>query len=118
MDTPTNINALYTIQTLVSLQGAAGLCVIVPNILTYLLGPTFKDYAKWVSFGLALFLALLGAAVANDPSWIKWVVALFNGFLIFGSAIGYNEMAARALRGGRAGRTTEGRPPFFHSWFN
>jgi hypothetical protein len=118
------LDSLFTIASLVSLQGSAAAALLVPNVLTYLVGNAFKPYAKWVSFAISMGLAYLVAALAPDSEWTKWIVALFNGFLVFASAVGINEAA-----GGRAvaepglmgvGDETGAAPGggrFFESWF-
>lgn len=105
-----SLNALFTLQSLLSLQGAAVAALVVPNALTYLIGPAFQPYQKWVAFIVSLGLAFLTAALAEEKSWTKWVLALFNGFLIFASAVGINQTAS-------AGVVTPGTSPqFFQNW--
>lgn len=115
-DTPANLNSLFTLTSLLSLQGAAAASLLVPNVFTYLIGANFKPYEKWVAFAIAMVLSLVTAFIATDTNILKWLVALFNGFLIFASAIGVNEMAARAAPqpGTLSGKNTK--PSFFHSW--
>lgn len=103
------LDELFTLQSLLSLQGAAVAALLVPNVLTYLVGDVFKPYKKWVSFILAVGLAYLVAFLAPTQAWTKWIVAFFNGFLVFASAIGINE--------GVSGGTGLGRKRFFASWF-
>lgn len=116
-DTPSNLDALFTLTSLLSLQGAAAASLLVPNVFTYLIGPNFKPYEKWVSFGIAMVLALLTAFIASDTNVLKWVVAVFNGFLIFASAIGVNEMAAHSRQQNLGTLASGAKPRFFHSWF-
>jgi len=61
-------------------------------------------------------LALLTAILASDPSWIKYIIAIFNGFLIFASAIGINEIAARVSLFRDFAISPKTHEPFFHSW--
>lgn len=116
-ETTTNLNALFTLTSLLSLQGATAAALLVPNVLTYLIGANFKPYEKWVAFAIAMALALVTAFIASDPSILKWLVAVFNGFLIFASAIGVNEMAARSGQANLGTLTPGAKPTFFHSWF-
>jgi len=116
-ETSSSLNGLFTLTSLVSLQGAAAASLIVPNVLTYLIGASFKPYEKWVAFAIAMLLSLLTALLAPSPDFTKWIVAVFNGFLIFASAIGINEAAART-GGEQLGTLSRGaKPRFFHSWF-
>ncbi|HZQ06025.1 MAG TPA: hypothetical protein VFD70_05555 [Anaerolineae bacterium] len=84
-DAPSTLNALFTVPSLLSLQGASAARLLGPNVLAYLIGGGFKPFAKWVGFGIAIVLALLTAILASDPNWIKYIIALFNSFLIFAS---------------------------------
>lgn len=104
-----NLDELFTIASLLSLQGSSAAALLVPNVLTYLIGDAFKPYKKWISFALAIALSYLVAALAKGTDWTKWILALFNGFLVFASAVGINEAAGRGstLAGGR----------FFETWF-
>jgi hypothetical protein len=101
------LDALFTVQSLLSLQGSAAAALLVPNVIGYLVGEKFEPYKKWVSFGLAMILAYLVAALAPGTDWLKWLLAFFNGFLVFASALGINQGAGGGRRGGRQ---------FFGSW--
>jgi hypothetical protein len=103
------LDELFTLESLLALQGAATAALLVPNVLAYLFGEEFKPYKKWVSFVVAMGLAFLVAILAETDAWTKWIVASFNGLLIFASAIGLNEKII--------GSTALGRKRFFESWF-
>lgn len=103
MNTPT-LDALFTMQSLLSLQGSAAAAFIVPNVLGYLVGGKFDPYRKWVSFGVALILAYLVAILAPTADWTKWILAFFNGFLVFASAVGINEGTSSGRRAMAAGK--------------
>ncbi len=85
------LNALFTLESLASLQGAAAASYLVPNVIGYLAPSLDDSYRKWISFGVAMALAYLTAFMAPAQEWYKWVLAFFNGFLIFASAVGINE---------------------------
>ena len=104
-----NLDELFTIASLLSLQGSSAAALLIPNVLTYLIGDAFKPYKKWVSFAIAMILAYLVAVLAQSADWTRWIVALFNGFLVFASAVGINEAAGRG--------TTLSSGRFFESWF-
>lgn len=111
MDAQTLVS-LFTLESLLSLQGAAVAVLLVPNVLGYLIGDRFTPYRKWVSFGLSMLLAYLVAALAPGGEWAKWVLAFFNGFLIFASAVGINEgISSRTVSIQR-----EGGARFFTRW--
>lgn len=90
-----NLSALFTMDSLLSLQGSAAAALLVPAVLLYLIGDGFRPFAKWVSFVIALGLSYLVAALAQDQSVFKWILAFFNGFLVFASAVGINQAAAQ-----------------------
>ena len=84
----------YTIGSLLTFSGAVSATVLLPAVLLYLIGERFRTKAKVVAAGVALGLAYLGALLATDPAWVKWVVAFFNGLGIFAMALGVNVSAA------------------------
>jgi hypothetical protein len=104
-----NLDSLFTVQSLLSLQGSAAAALLVPNVLAYLIGDKFNPYKKWVSFVVAMALSYLVAILAPDVDWAKWVLAFFNGCLVFASAVGINQAAGSG--------TTLGDRRFFGSWF-
>jgi hypothetical protein len=110
------LNSLFTKESLFNLQGAAAATLIVPNVLGYIIGPSFTPYQKWVGLGIAIVMAFYTAAQAPTKDASKWFVAILNGFLIFASAAGLTD----ALGGGGKISTTGILPPhtFFHSWFH
>jgi hypothetical protein len=103
------LDELFTITSLLALQGSATAALLVPNVLAYLIGDKFQPYEKWVSFAVAMGLAYLVAVLAESDAWTKWIVAFFNGFLIFATAVGLNEGIGEITDVGRGG--------FFASWF-
>jgi hypothetical protein len=105
------LDALFTMQSLLSLQGSAAAALLVPNVIGYLVGNKFDPYRKWVSFGLAMLLAYLVAILAPTADWTKWILAFFNGFLIFASAVGINEATNSGRRARAAGKQ------LFQKWF-
>jgi hypothetical protein len=112
----TKFNSLFSTESLMSLQGAALVTLIIPNVLTYLIGAAFLPYEKWVGFGIAMLLALFIASRSTEAGAMKWTIALLNGFLIFAAAAGLTDM----LGGPPVSTvvpTEPGQIPFFHSWF-
>jgi hypothetical protein len=104
---PNDANSLFTTTSLLSLQGSAAAALIVPNVLKYLISTIPTWATKWIAFVIALGLSFLVAVVASDSNFMKWVVAFFNGFLVFASAMGINQAAAG---------TTLDSNRFFSSW--
>lgn len=90
------LDGLFTFESLLSLQGAAAATLLIPNVFRYLFGAGFQPYEKWVAFAIAMGLSFLVAGLAKEKTWIKWLVAFFNGCLIFASAVGINQVAVSA----------------------
>lgn len=109
------IDSLFTKESLLTLQGSALVTLMVPNVLRYLIGPDFAGFEKWVGFAIAMLLALLIASQASEKTWITWVLAVFNGFLIFASAVGLTTALAPGTEPGLSGAS--GQVPFFHNWY-
>ncbi len=89
-------SSLFTTQTLFSFAGAVIATALVPNVIATIvtLPPrTLRIIALVVAMALAFLMALMAA----DADWIKWVVAFFNGLLIYLSALGANETLSRGL---------------------
>lgn len=110
------INALFTVESLTSLQGAALVALVVPNVLTYLIGPSFLPFEKWLGFAIAMVLALFIATRSTERGVMKWLVAVLNGFLIFAAAAGLTQVFG-ALSASSLGPSSPAHLPFFHSWF-
>lgn len=102
-------NSLFTLTSLLSLQGSAAAALLVPSVLVNLIGDKFVPYAKWVSFAISIMLSFLVAILATSTEWTKWLLAFLNGFLVYASAVGINQSASGGTR------LTEG--GFFKSWF-
>lgn len=113
------INALFTVESLMSLQGAALVALVVPNVLTYLIGPAFLPYEKWIGFAIAMALALFIASRSTGQGAMKWLVTVLNGFLIFAAAAGLTQVLGAASDGRpiTGPDSVPGRLPFFHSWY-
>jgi len=88
------VEELFTLESLLSLQGAALASLLVPNVLGYVIGKNFDKYRKYISLLIAFGLAFLVASLSKIGG-IGWVVAVFNGFLIFASAVGINQMTSQ-----------------------
>jgi hypothetical protein len=110
------INALFTKESLMSLQGAALVTLVVPNVITFLVGSAFLPYEKWLGFVIAMGMAIYIASQSSDTGAQKWVIAILNGFLIFAAAAGLTDVLG-ALSGVESAPIVPGRVPFFHSWY-
>ena len=90
--------------------------MILPNVITYLIGPAFLPFEKWVGFGIAMLFAVYIALQSTDRGVLKWLIAVLNGFLIFSAAAGLTDV----LGGARSPSLSPIPPdgiPFFHSWY-
>lgn len=113
------LNSLFSKESLFSLQGAAAATLIIPNVLGYLIGASFDPYQKWTGFAIAMILALVTAAQAPSKDSSKWVMAVFNGFLIFASAAGLTDALAGSGAAAAPGKPQfNATPQFFGSWFH
>src|SRR5213594_1729230 len=86
-----HVNSLFTTESLLSFQGATVAAWLVPNALGRLFGNQVVRYRAWIAFVVAMGLALIIAYIATESSVLKWVVAFFNGLIIFMAALGANE---------------------------
>jgi ABC-type Fe3+-siderophore transport system permease subunit len=109
-------NPLFSRESLLTLQGAALAAMIIPNVLTYLIGAAFLPYEKWLGFGIAMTIAIYIATRSRDKGTLRWVIAVLNGFLIFSASAGLTDMLGGA-RPADVSPTSPAGIPFFHSWF-
>lgn len=115
------LDSFFTLESLISMQGASLASLLVPNVLGYVIGPKFNKYRKYFSLIISFGLAFLIAALANI-GWTGWIVAIFNGFLIFASAVGINQMSKKKEEPARVVKSfmrTKEKPQrkFFSNWF-
>jgi hypothetical protein len=86
-----NIDQLFTTDSLLTLQGAAAVTYLVPNVLGAIIAIPDRVRAL-IALIIALGLSFLAATLGEQRGAVTWVVALFNGFLIAGSALGFNQV--------------------------
>ena len=113
------LNSLFTLESLLSLQGSAAAALLIPNVFAFLFGEKFdKNWKKWTSFVIAMALAFLVAILAKDAGYAKWIIAFINGFVVFASAVGINQgiddqnKKKAGVLGGEPNKKA-----FFKSWF-
>lgn len=85
-----SMNDLFTVQSLLSFSGAVIAATLVPNVLATV-ATLQPRLLRLISLIVAVALALLMAYSAQDTNWTKWLVAFFNGLLIYLSASGANQ---------------------------
>lgn len=118
-------SSLFTTQTLFSFAGAVIATALVPNVIASVATLPPRTL-RLIALIVAMILAFLMAFMADGADWIKWVVAFFNGLLIYLSALGANETLSRGMgraptppptiAGTAVGGGTEKRK-FFDTWF-
>lgn len=86
-----NIDQLFTADSLLTLQGAAAVTYLVPNVLGAII-PMPDRVRALLALIIALGLSFVAATLGEQQGAITWVVAVFNGFLIAGSALGFNQV--------------------------
>jgi hypothetical protein len=88
MEVPTE---LYTTSSLFTLGGSVSAVWIVMSVLSNVFGPQkIKKLKKLLGLILSVGIAILGAAFLEEQTFLTWVVAVFNGLLIYMTAFGIN----------------------------
>jgi hypothetical protein len=85
-----NIDQLFTTDSLLTLQGAAAAAWVVPNVLGSIF-PIPNRVRAAIALVIALGLSFWTASLGEGNDVVTWVVATLNGFLIAGSALGFNQ---------------------------
>ena len=99
MEIPTE---LYTIDSLFSLTGSATAVWIITSVAGYLLElKNSVKIKKWLGFALSMLFALLGATLVQEKSFLIWIVAVVNGFVIYFTAVGANTIIGKTLGEGQ-----------------
>ncbi len=120
-------SSLFTTQSLFSFGGAVIAAALVPNVIATVATLPPRTL-RLISLIVAMVLAFVMAYVAANADWTKWLVAFFNGLLIYLSALGANETLSRGLGGAPTpppqptlAETAMGggveKRKFFSSWF-
>ena len=112
--------SLYTLDTLASTGGAAGVVLVVSNTVQR----AFNYNPKWFALVLAELVALLGTYGATGTAHVPTdaAVAVLNGCLIYCTAVGGSSLAgstrARRPRGGSVGPDLGSTDrSFFSAWY-
>lgn len=114
------MNEYFTITGLVSFAGALFFSLVIPNVLLSLIGDSFRPHARVVALVVALLLTLFGAFL-SEGDYTRFVVAIFNGILVYGSAYGINAQVVEATtpqsdRGLESFMRSEKPAKFFKDW--
>ncbi|MFJ6194623.1 hypothetical protein [Micromonospora sp. NPDC092111] len=113
------MNDLFTWAALGSVAGASAATLLTANVIGGLLGPDSDKARKWIALGVALALSYATAAFATEAGAQKWIIAFFNGLVIFSAALGINQLPPGNRQPTQASpsRLAQGREPrFVRSW--
>ena len=94
MDIPAD---LFTKESLFTLQGAALACVLVPNVLGKIIR-IHPNVRALLALIIGTGLQLLAAKATPSHDNMTWVVAVLNGFLVAGAALGVASTAPPAAQ--------------------
>jgi Ca2+/Na+ antiporter len=85
----------FTIGSFATLAGCTAIVYIVTGVIGYLMNfQTSQAVKKWLSIGLSMVVAFVAASLSEDKTAYTWILAIFNGFLIFVAATGTNAIFA------------------------
>jgi len=87
----------FTTASLGTLAGATGAVYIICGTIQQV----FNYNPKWLALLVSILISFLAAAVTvtNDGHLLKYTVALLNGFLIYATATGTNQVIGKAGTG-------------------
>ena len=100
-------NEFFTVNSLVTLAGATAVVVVVTATLHYLSDGKIKP--KWPAFILSELISFVGALVLTAPPKniglaVRILIALFNGCLIFATAVGLNTITTKPASSAPTGK--------------
>ncbi|TDB69387.1 hypothetical protein [Micromonospora sp. KC723] len=110
------MNDLFTWAALGSLTGASAATLLTANVVGGLIGPSGDRARKWIALGVALLLSYTTAALATDAGAEKWIIAFFNGLVIFSAALGVNQLPPGNRPATSAAPAQDREPRFVRSW--
>jgi uncharacterized membrane protein len=88
----------FTVTSLGTLAGASAAVFIVTSVFGYLMNSRRSEtIKKWLGLALSFVVAFLAASLIEDKAVSVWIIAIFNGFLIYFTAIGANTITAAAV---------------------
>ena len=80
----------FTLSKLLAYPGAVAAVTLIVSMVAYLGGERVTPYLKWVALAFAYLLAYF-AAYMTFGDWTVYVVAFFNGAVVFLAAVGLNQ---------------------------
>lgn len=109
----------FTLQSMVTLAGAAGATFVVCNGLQ----KAFNFNPRWLALVVAQVIVLAGTASTGATRPIDYLVGIINGFLVYLTAAGGTDAAAGATgaqpvaRGAAAQSAPQPKRRFLTPWF-
>lgn len=94
---------------------SVGVATLAVNVATNTLYAVIKLPPKLTAFVASLVIAYVVVAMVKTPAWYEWVLAFFNACLLFCSALGLNELGAKAAT--PRGRGFAAPKQIIQSWF-
>jgi hypothetical protein len=111
------MNDLFTWGAFGTVAGASAATLLTANVAGMLLGPSAEKARKWIALGVALLLSYLTAAFASDAGPEKWIIAFFNGLIIFSAALGFNQLPPGNRAPAKGTQVADNaKPGFFSNW--
>ncbi|OXA93796.1 hypothetical protein [Flavobacterium hercynium] len=81
----------FTLQSMLTLTGATGVVFVVSNGLQR----AFNFNPKWLALIIAEVLAIVGVITTKQYAISDFFVAIVNGFLIYSTAVGTNQITGK-----------------------
>lgn len=85
--TQSSQNSFFTVQSMLTLTGASGATLLVSNGIQR----AFDVNPRWLALAVAELICIFGVVYGHGrPS--DYVLALINGFLVYSTAVGANQI--------------------------
>lgn len=84
----------FTFQSMLTLTGATGVVFLVSNGVQ----AAFNFNPKWLALIIAQILAIIGTITAKQTDVGDFLVAVINGFLIYSTSVGTNQITGSKHR--------------------
>jgi F0F1-type ATP synthase membrane subunit a len=93
--------SFFTVESFTTLAGATGIVYIVCGAIQR----AFNYSPKWLALAISMLVSFIAAIIAKNmvengsrveplADWVRFLIAFLNGFLIYMSATGTNELLA------------------------
>ena len=96
-------NDFFTSGSLATLAGCTGIVFVICSGIQR----AFNYNPKWLALLVSIVVSLIAAYLADNPDDVKvaqkYIIAVLNGFLIYASATGTNQIVGENPRSGNGG---------------